>query len=181
MRRGRTGWFISALVIAVALSMAWPGAIGCPGAPVRASGSEEGPPLSAVLDGRQLALKEVASYHCHDREFPKIRCFRDDRARDNDLQNEGLGASPDAVSYVLAFWDANYGGASFAASMAYPNLGVIGWNDAITSFKSLNGGRPRFYRDAGLAGVSWRWATRAWVPNVGSAANDEFSSVENDP
>jgi hypothetical protein len=83
--------------------------------------------------------------------------------------------------YATVYRDADYGGSSLTLFGSYSNLGVIGWNDAITSFKSLNGGRPRFYRDAGFGGVSWRWSAGAWVANVGSPANDSFTAVENDP
>lgn len=133
---------------------------------------------TATLDGVPLALSRVASYHCHDLRYPVITCFRDAEDRDRDVR--GADAL-DSLPYVTVFRDENYGGLSYIISESEPNLASIGWNDVITSFKSLNSGRPRFYQDASYGTPSWRWAAGAWVANVGSPANDKFSSVENAP
>lgn len=134
--------------------------------------------LSATLDGLPLALSKVASYHCHDLRYPVITCFRDAEDRDRDVQE---ASAPDSLPYVNVFRDENYGGQSYIISESEPNLTSIGWNDVITSFKSTNSGRPRFYQDASYGTPSWRWPAGAWVANVGSPANDKFSSVENAP
>jgi hypothetical protein len=58
---------------------------------------------------------------------------------------------------------------------------AIGWNDQISSFKSLNDGRPKWWRDINFAGTAWQWGAGAWTPYVGDGANDQFSSVANEP
>ena len=146
----------------------------------------EGP--KAELDGRPITLGDVSAYYCHDRAYPVIRCFGTSLERD---RNEGLAGAatkpaPDsdnanaittaAYPYVRWYLDANYGGPSFDASIAYSNLGSLGWNDKISSFSVYPGGHPRWWRDVGLTGGSWDWGTTS-VPYVGDAANDQFSSV----
>jgi hypothetical protein len=87
----------------------------------------------------------------------------------------------DLTSYV-AFWEhANYGGYSFTASQSIADLRSYGWNDAITSFKSFSGQRPKWWEHVNYGTPSWQWATGAWVANVGEGANDTFSSVKNAP
>lgn len=52
----------------------------------------------------------------------------------------------------------------------------------MTSFKSRNGGHPKFGSDANSSGVpAWQWPAGAQVPNVGNAANDRVSSIRNVP
>ncbi len=137
--------------------------------------------LQAVLGDDSIPLTQVVSHHCHDRDLPVIRCFETAEERDDDLEVGGRHARLAVVAYVLLFIDENYGGVSFTAHNPMPNLGTVGWNDKITSFKSLNGQRPRFYSDANYGTPSWRWAAGAWVSNVGSSANDVISSLRNDP
>lgn len=132
--------------------------------------------LRATLDGASLPLSKVASYDCHDLRYPVITCFRDVEDRDRDMQRPDV---VDSLPYVNVFRDEDYGGQSYIISESEPNLASIGWNDVITSFKSLNSGRPRFYQDASYGTPSWRWPAGAWVANVGTYANDKFSSVEN--
>lgn len=132
----------------------------------------------ATLEGAALNLSQVASYNCHDLRSPVDTCFRRVVDRDRDIRRI---EARDSLPYVKIFRDENYGGQSYIISESEPNLASVGWNDEITSFKSLNGGRPRFYQDASYGTPSWRWSAGAWVANVGSSANDKFSSVENAP
>jgi hypothetical protein len=133
------------------------------------------------LEGERVRMADIRSKHCHDGRFPRLDCFAGAPARDADLAMVVGEMAFASEPYATVYRDADYGGSSLTLFGSYSNLGVIGWNDAITSFKSLNGGRPRFYRDAGYGGVSWRWPAGAWVANVGSPANDSFTAVENDP
>ncbi len=145
--------------------------------------------LSAELDGRPIALGDVSRYFCHDRAYPVIHCFGTAPERDQDLELAGAAAKPApggdsaeattaaAYPYVRWFLDANFGGPSFDASIAYSDLGIVGWNDRISSFSTYQGGHPRWWRDIGFTGGSWDWGTTS-VPYVGDAANDKFSSVE---
>jgi hypothetical protein len=109
-----------------------------------------------------------------------IRCFKTEAALDADI--DALDGSVDAsVAYVRFHQDENYGGGSFTAYDPMPSMSDYGWNDQITSCKSLNNGRSRWYQDADFTGGSWRWPAGALDPNMGSGANDAFSSVANDP
>lgn len=132
--------------------------------------------VRAVLDGSVLSLPEVAAHHCHDLSFPVIRCFRSARSRDLDV-----ASMLDSTPYVTVFKDADHGGGSYTFGSAWSDLSTIGWNDIITSFKSLNGGRPRFYQHSGYGTPSWRWAAGAWVSYVRASANDTFSSLDDAP
>jgi hypothetical protein len=129
----------------------------------------------AVLEGRGIPLRRVVRHHCHDAQRPVIRCFRSRLARDGHLR--ALASDP----YVEVFVDADYGGGSMVASGPITNLGAYGWNDAITSFHSIDGGRPKFWEHAGYDGASWRWSAGASIANVGGNANDRFSSVKHVP
>lgn len=145
--------------------------------------------LRAELDGRPIPLGDVSRYFCHDRAYPVIRCFGTAPERDRDVELAGAAAlagpggdSADAITtvaypYVRWFLDANYGGPSFDASIAYSDLGILRWNDKISSFSTYPGGHPRWWQNVGFAGSPWDWGTTS-VPYVGDAANDKFSSVE---
>ena len=134
-----------------------------------------------VLGDRELGPTRVVDFHCHDRDFPTIACFATLDERDDDLMSRENRLARFADPYVTFFQDAGYAGSSYTAYNPISDLGVFGWNDTITSFKSLNGKRPRLYTDAGYGTPSWRWAAGAWVSNVGGAANDATSSIKNDP
>lgn len=135
----------------------------------------------AVLDAEGIPLDDVRRYHCHDRDYPVIRCFRDEAGRDADTARALGRVELLSDPYVTFYKDVGYGGGSYSAYGPLTNLGIFGWADVISSFKSLNNGRPHWYRDSNYGTPDWRWAAGAWVTNVGSAANDTFSSVENDP
>lgn len=154
----------------------------------RASGPEE---LQAVFWGEPIALSDVRNHHCHDGQFPKIRCFSTDEERDTDaglvtsdidLDSGAAEIAQLASSYYVVWYEhSNYAGLSYLTSVSHANLTTIGWNDAISSFKSLNGGRPKWWEHSDYAGSSWQWAAGAWVSYVGNAANDRWSSVKNVP
>lgn len=151
----------------------------------------------AVLDGRPIEAHIVSRYHCHDGTPAEIRCFHTASERDADAAvAESFSGTPlgevraafDDVSatsssgyYVLWYEHANYGGASFLASAPYTNLDIIGWNDVISSFKTVSGQRPKWWEGANYTYTGWQWAHGAWVSYVGNAANDTFSSVKNLP
>lgn len=159
--------------------------------PVQAAATPAGSPpvIRAEVGGRPIPLADVARFHCHDLASPLIRCFPTSAERDADeAAIAAIGASPDGAPtlasssvispYVRWYLDANSGGPSFDASIAYSDLGAIGWNDKISSFLTYAGGHPRWWRDVGFTPVSWDWGIGVSVPYVGDAANDQFSSVE---
>jgi Beta/Gamma crystallin len=142
-------------------------------------------PLVVDLDGTRVSIGAVPSLHCHDLDTPVIRCFETEEALQADLApriSVTLGpttARTLAASdpYVQLFQDADYNGASFVVSSNYPNLGTIGWNDKVTSFKGLNGYYGTFYQNASYRGSWYAFGPNQWTNNVGTAWNDQFSSV----
>lgn len=136
---------------------------------------------TAILDGSPIPLASVGDHHCHDLAWPMIRCFRTADARDADAEVMVGERVLDSTPYVVVFEDEDHGGSSVMFASSQTNLASIGWNDAITSFKSLNGGHPKFWENANYGTPSWQWAAGAWVSNVGSGANDKFSSLRNVP
>ncbi len=138
-----------------------------------------GPARRAQLDGQAISLGDVAHFACHDRDFPVIRCFGSSAERDRDLVELGRSAELLTVTqYVTWYADANYGGSpSFTAFWSEPDLTIYGWNDKISSFRTYNGGHPRWWLDVGYKTAAWDWGTLS-ISYVGDAANDQFSSVE---
>lgn len=41
--------------------------------------------IRAVLEGQPIRARDVSRYHCHDLEYPVIRCFRNASDRDADV------------------------------------------------------------------------------------------------
>jgi len=159
-----------ALAAILALGVASTAAAGSP-----AGGGER----RAQLDGQAISLGDVARFACHDRDFPVIRCFGSSTERDRDVaEHEFSAEGVTLTAYVTAYADANYGGtASFTAYWSEPDLTIYGWNDKISSFRTLNGGHPRWWQDVGNKGASWSWGALS-MPYVGDSANDQFSGVE---
>ncbi len=144
-----------------------------------------GPALVAYLGAQRIPLGTVASYHCHDRDYPVIRCFL------TAAERTGEEAAPDAVSgrgtvlaspaslmspYVRWYRDANNSGASFEAYVYEADLASIGWDNQISSFTPLNGGHPLWWAGANRSGTKWDWGT-APMATLG-AANDQISSAD---
>lgn len=178
--RLRRGWSLAVAAVVALASASTPSATTTAANPMA---------LRAELDGRPIALADVSRFHCHDREYPLIRCFGTALERD---RNEGVagaatkpavdgdGAEVSAAAaypYVRWYLDASYAGPSFDAYFDYRDLGSVGWNDKISSFQTFFGAHPRWWRDLSFTGTSWDWGTTS-VPYVGDAANDRFSSVD---
>ena len=148
-------------------------------------GADSATNLSAWRDGAPIPLTDVSRYHCADGAYPVIRCF--DTAAELAAEIAAPSApssgqdAPAVIYYVTFYVDASYGGASFTTSQSIADLRVYGWNDMVSSFVSLNGGRPKWWRDIDYAGTAWQWAAGAAVAYVGDGANDQFSSVANEP
>jgi hypothetical protein len=170
----------------------------CPtGALARGVMPESPAQVQAVLYGRPIPLKEVVNHHCHDLDAPVYRCFETEAERDVDalvfVDVDLTGATTSSLdalvgplgtlsfTFALAYTAINYGGSSLLISNPTPDLSVFGWNDTISSFKSTNGGRPKWWSGANYSGTWWQWGTSAWVSYVGDDANDRFTSVKNVP
>jgi hypothetical protein len=162
---------------------------------VPAGAAASDPTIRADLDGRPIAAVQVGDWYCHDFDYPVIHCFR--TAADLDAAvvslgyeplapgtspNDGLGApSPSvvlAVSYVHVYVDAGYAGSSAYLSVDYSNLGVIGWNDKISSFVGLDSATGRFFENIYYSGFIFGFCCNSTVPYVGDSSNDRFSSVK---
>lgn len=157
-----------AMAALLALSVASTTAAGSP-----AGGQER----RAQLDGQPIALADVARFNCHDRDLPLIRCFDSAVERDQDLVARSAELAA-VTAYVTWYADANFvKPPSYTAFWSVPDLTGLGWNDKISSFHSLDGGHPRWWRDVDNKGDFWDWGTLS-ISYVGDAANDKFSSVE---
>lgn len=138
--------------------------------------------LRATFRGARIPLREIRQHHCHNARHAVIRCFASSAERDQDLAGSRFAVTAGtAVAYVTFFEHAYYGGSSLTVTEPIPHLGTLGWNDAISSFKSLNGQKPKWWPDTYYAGLPWQWGAGAWVSYVGDGANDRFSSVKNVP
>ena len=146
--------------------------------PLTVGGTDE---VRAVLDGRLIDLSEIVDLHCHDRDAPMVHCFSTQAQRDGDLQAPASHSIDGSLSYVTVFADEGYGGGSLTLHNPISDLNVYGWNDCISSLKSLNAQRPRLYAHAGYGTPSWRWSAGAWISIVGSEAIVGSSSIRNDP
>ncbi len=138
--------------------------------------------LRATLGGDPLPLERVGLYHCHDLDSPVITCHRTsaqlEAAVKGWMDRPGVEEGVTAVSYVRVWEHADREGASMYLSQDYANLGSVGWNDRISSLRSVNGGAGTFYHDAQMQGPQYGFCCDEIVENVGSSHNDKFSSVE---
>lgn len=153
------------------------------GLPVPAAAGTANSTTIAYFGAQRIALRDVAQFHCHDRDYPVVRCFLtpDERMSEEAIvaAAEGPGVAPVGTAflnpYVRWYRDADFAGPSYEAYYAVPNLAAIGWDNLISSFTPLNGGHPLWWTGANQTGNKWDWGTAA-VGNLGSA-NDQFSSV----
>ena len=154
----------------------------------------DGTVVTATYEGAPIEPHTASSYFCHTRDWPVVRCFASQAEVDSDLdwvEPTEPGDSPASASdsdvspdwnygtpYSLAYWDINYGGSVLTLYGNVTYLGLIGWNDSISSFKSVNCGIPRYYIDSEYSGMYWQNGCNTWSPNLYSY-NDSFSSVVN--
>ena len=165
---------LAAVAVFICLAVAWLGL------PTRSAAAGS---LTASLDGRSLEPGRVGEYHCHDLDYPAIRCFKSGAALDAAIA-ERLGIGADAeplaasgVSYVRIYVDASFGGNSMLISNPYNKLGDIGWNDRVSSFKTLTSAGGDFWQHTFGAGWAYAFCCYSNVTYVGNAYNDQFSSV----
>jgi Beta/Gamma crystallin len=136
-------------------------------------------PSAVDLDGAPASILDVPTLHCHDLDAPIIRCFRTETGLQTALsaRTSQSGVLTAGVAYVEMFEHTYYGGASFVVSEDYPNLGSIGWNDRVSSFRGLNSYYGTFFQHANYVGAYWRFGPNQQVFDVGTAWNDFISSV----
>ena len=159
--------------------------------------ADDGTVVTATYEGVPIDPRTASRYFCHTRDYPAVRCFASQAEVDEDLgwiEPTAPGNTPEAArfnssdvspdfppgtAYSIAYWDINYGGTALTLYSSLPNLGLLGWNDSISSFKSVNCGVPRYYIDANYSGVYWQASCNTWTPNL-YGSNDTFSSVVNE-
>jgi hypothetical protein len=139
--------------------------------------------IHAELDGEPVSLEQLDELSCDDFEYPVLTCFATSEeleaaapARFRSVHRVRAAATS---GYVIAWEHADYGGSSRAMSIDYANLGSIGWNDRITSFKSF-GATGRFWQHSPWGGWFYGFGGSTWVGNVGQTYNDAFSGLELD-
>lgn len=174
-RIGRTAGM---LAVALALVMV--------GVYARSAVAASGPVIEADLGGRPIPAVDVGRYHCEDLDFPRIHCHRSAvdleravarRLAAGALPDTGAPATILATNYVRVFADLNYGGASAYLSVSYDDLGVIGWNDRISSFQGQAGNGGTFFEHIYGGGFAYGFNAYQQVTYVGDVYNDRFSSV----
>ncbi len=153
-----------------------------PGAASAHDSSVTGPPGPVVADlaGHTIAVGEIPHWYCHDLDFPRIHCFATAAELEHALatHQSARPAGTAGASIDLAICaDANWQGGTTVISQAYPDLGTIGWNDKISSFKVLNGVAGHFATDIYNSGAYDYFAPYQLTTYVGNAWNDTFSSV----
>jgi hypothetical protein len=160
-RRGRT-FAIALLVASLGLQ------------PDAAAGASAGKAeLRADLNGAPIQLSRVGNYYCHDFDAPLIHCFSDSKSLQSSVAPIVATSS---VSYVVIFDFTSYAGSYMYMSQDYSILGLIGWNDRISSFIVMNGQSGVFWTDWLYSGTRYPFCCGQAVPSLGGYDNT-FSSV----
>jgi hypothetical protein len=139
--------------------------------------------LRAVLDGQPATVSQAAEFYCHDLRPGVLECYTDATDRDNAVANilgnevsEVLALGSASTGYVIVWADPSYAGASAVLSQDYANLGSIGWNDRISSYKVYTTYTGAFYDQANYQGLTQYYCCFSQVSYVGASYNDIFSS-----
>jgi hypothetical protein len=137
-----------------------------------------GPQIVATLDGRPISLSDVSLYHCHDIEFPVIRCFRQSAGRNISISADAqtLQVAAAGIIYVTVYDLPSFAGSSMSISQDYDTLATVGWNDRISSFKAKNAETGRFYANWLRGGSAWNFCCNQSTGNL-STYDNTFSSV----
>jgi Peptidase inhibitor family I36 len=137
--------------------------------------------LRADLEGTSIPMSEVASYHCHDLDYPVIHCF----LTEDELQSamvlstmaEASGPIPLGSNYIELFDLVGYAGASIYLSADYPSLGTLGWNDRASSYIAQNGLDSALYVETNYQGSALYPCCNQLVPSLSGTFNDKISSA----
>lgn len=139
-----------------------------------------------TLDGQPSTVAEASQFHCHDVLPTEFQCFRLRAARDRAVEKVvvpkragSTGVDPLSASstgYVVAYAAISYAGSSVVLSQNYSNLGTIGWDNIISSYKVFTGATGAFYEYTNYAGRYQEYCCFTNVWYVGDALNDRFSS-----
>ena len=174
--RHRNPLVAAAAVLALLVVMPVAPASAATPAPESAQVSSGAALLTADLDGRPIELVKVGSYYCHDFDYPRIHCFATPAALEDAVSTTLVAMAATDTNYVLIFENTYYQGAYMYISSDYSILATVGWNDRISSFKSVNSGSGKFWTDWFYGGTSWGFCCNVQTPFLGTF-NDTFSSV----
>ena len=139
--------------------------------------------IVADLEGRRISVSEIPDWFCHDVDYPQIHCYTTAAELETALDAaaasiEGLTGVLAPLPYVYIYGDAGTLGPAYGVTQVWEDLSWIGWNDRISSFKSVNGGFGHFATDAYNNGRLYPgFCCNAVVTYVGDSWNDQFSSV----
>jgi hypothetical protein len=136
-----------------------------------------------TLDGRPITTERAARLSCHDLVPATVRCFKTSREMEADarrvLREASLASSSVlATGYVIVYEDVGFGGASRTLAADYPDLGAIGWNDRISSFKSI--GASGYFREHTPPAGFYYYFSGSSQPSSVSSYNDRFSGFQID-
>lgn len=141
--------------------------------------------MRVMLDGQPSTIAEAGGFYCHDLARSELHCFRTETARDRSVDKVLAGrtaggslAPMGATSsgYVVAYAAISYGGNSVVLSQNYANLGSIGWDNIISSYKVFTSVTGKFFDNASYGGRYQPFCCYTNVSYVGDTLNDTFSS-----
>jgi hypothetical protein len=130
--------------------------------------------MTATLDGKPIPLADVSKYFCDDFSYPEIRCSTSRLLADTRATLSSLLTSLD---YVTIFDGVSFSGAYMNVSQDYNVLGLIGWNDRISSFKARNSETGTFFVDWFYGGSQWSFCCNTQQSSLGGYDNT-FSSIQ---
>jgi hypothetical protein len=142
--------------------------------PEAVSASQDGSGrLAADLDGKPINLVDVGKWYCEDFSYPAIHCFS--RAAELEVRVASvLGTT--SLDYVVIYDFTTYSGSYMYVSQNYDILALIGWNDRISSLRSINSQAGHFFVDWFYGGTAWGFCCNSQYSSLGGFDNS-FSSV----
>ncbi len=167
----------AAFILALAASL--------PGATPAAAATAPSP-VVADVEGQPIAADQIHDFYCHDRDFPRIRCFRTSAGLERALAVTPLtptggqlaaSAATGSGDYVIIYAGQYLSGSYMVVSQDYDTLVVVGWNDHIRSFTALNGASGSFYTDWFGGGYRLGFCCNASTRNLSSTFDQQITSV----
>jgi hypothetical protein len=134
----------------------------------------EGPvQLTATLDGESIKPADVGGYYCDDFAYPVITCFTDPKLLEFRVASL---LSLTALTYVVIYDYTGWAGSYMYVSQDYTVLAFVGWNDRVSSLRSVNYEDGQFFTDWFYGGTAWYFCCNAQYASLGGYDNS-FSSV----
>lgn len=140
------------------------------------------PTIAADLGGRPIKPDLIASYYCHDFDYPTVHCYR--TAADLEAAEAARAVSsfsPTAAfsiaDYVTIFDGTVWTGTYMDISQNYDALFSIGWNDRVSSYKARNSASGKFWTDWFASGTSRSFCCNTQVSSLPAGLDNAFSSV----